>query len=115
MGEVIERVTETRITGLITHALIASSIFLLPLLSNIPIPVVSGVFLFLERKLMSGNTFFQRICGTRFGRGGACRWDGTKLGITRDCRCCVSGDCGSSSGTLPWLFFSERDRAVYVH
>jgi len=59
--EVIEKVTETRITGLVTHALIASSIFLLPLLSNIPIPVVSGVFLFLGRKLMSGNTFFQRI------------------------------------------------------
>jgi len=59
--EVIERVTETRITGLVTHALIASSIFLLPLLSNISIPVVSEVFLFLERKLMSGNTFFQRI------------------------------------------------------
>ena len=36
--------TETCIMGLITHALIASSIFLLPLLSNIPIPVVSGCF-----------------------------------------------------------------------
>jgi len=42
--EMIEKVTKTRITGLITHALIASSIFLLPLLSNIPIPVVSEYF-----------------------------------------------------------------------
>eukprot|EP00977_Amphora_coffeiformis_P010762 scaffold2518_cov178-Amphora_coffeaeformis.AAC.21 len=54
-------VTETRLTGFVVHALIASSVFLLPLLQFVPIPVVSGVFLFLGRKLMSGNSFLQRI------------------------------------------------------
>jgi hypothetical protein len=54
-------VTETRLTGFLVHALIASTLFLLPLLGFVPIPVVSGVFLFLGRKLMSGNSFLQRI------------------------------------------------------
>ena len=54
-------VTETRTTGFIIHAMIAGTLRLLPLLQTIPIPVVSGVFLFLGRKLMSGNSFLQRI------------------------------------------------------
>lgn len=54
-------VTETRFTGFLVHALIASTVFLLPLLKFVPIPVVAGVFLFLGRKLMSGNSFLQRI------------------------------------------------------
>ena len=54
-------VTETRLTGFVVHTLIAGSVFLLPLLQFVPIPVVSGVFLFLGRKLMSGNSFLQRI------------------------------------------------------
>lgn len=57
----IDRVTETRATGFVTHAMLAGSIFLLPLLKVLPIPVVSGVFLFLGRKLMTGNTFLRRI------------------------------------------------------
>lgn len=57
----IVSVTETRLTGFIVHALIASTIFLLPLLKVVPIPVVAGVFLFLGRKLMSGNSFLSRI------------------------------------------------------
>ena len=57
----ITEVTETRLTGFIIHAMLASTILLLPLIKKIPIPVVSGVFLFLGRKLMTGNTFFQRI------------------------------------------------------
>uniref|UniRef100_A0A7S1FU71 Bicarbonate transporter-like transmembrane domain-containing protein n=1 Tax=Corethron hystrix TaxID=216773 RepID=A0A7S1FU71_9STRA len=59
--EELDSVIETRATGFFTHAAVASSIFLLPLLSRIPIPVVSGVFLFLGRKMMTGNTFCQRI------------------------------------------------------
>ena len=59
--EEVAGVIETRVTGFIIHALIASTIFLLPLLRYLPIPVVSGVFLFLGRKLMTGNTFLQRI------------------------------------------------------
>ena len=54
-------VTETRLTGFVIHALIASSLLLLPMIRKVPIPVVSGVFLFLGRKLMSGNSFLQRI------------------------------------------------------
>jgi hypothetical protein len=54
-------VTETRLTGFVIHAMIAGTLCLLPLLHCVPIPVVSGVFLFLGRKLMSGNSFLQRV------------------------------------------------------
>eukprot|EP00549_Striatella_unipunctata_P002892 CAMPEP_0118719538 /NCGR_PEP_ID=MMETSP0800-20121206/29550_1 /TAXON_ID=210618 ORGANISM="Striatella unipunctata, Strain CCMP2910" /NCGR_SAMPLE_ID=MMETSP0800 /ASSEMBLY_ACC=CAM_ASM_000638 /LENGTH=106 /DNA_ID=CAMNT_0006626957 /DNA_START=227 /DNA_END=543 /DNA_ORIENTATION=+ len=54
-------VIETRLTGLLTHALILGTLWLLPLLGYLPIPVVSGIFLFLGRKLMSGNSFLVRI------------------------------------------------------
>ena len=54
-------VTETRLTGFVIHALMASSLLLLPYIRLVPIPVVSGVFLFLGRKLMSGNSFLQRV------------------------------------------------------
>ena len=57
----ITEVTETRLTGFVIHAMLASTILLLPELKKIPIPVVSGVFLFLGRKLMTGNTFFKRV------------------------------------------------------
>ena len=54
-------VTEPRLTGFVVHAMIAGTLALLPLLQMVPIPVVSGVFLFLGRKLMSGNSFLQRV------------------------------------------------------
>lgn len=54
-------VTETRLTGFTVHAMILSTLGLLPLLGSVPIPVVAGTFLFLGRKLMSGNSFLQRI------------------------------------------------------
>ncbi|KAL3908721.1 MAG: hypothetical protein SGILL_008376 [Bacillariaceae sp.] len=57
-------VTETRLTGFLVHAMIAGSLLLLPVIRLIPIPVVSGVFLFLGRKLMKGNSFLQRIRDT---------------------------------------------------
>ena len=57
----ITDVTETRFTGFVIHAMLTSTILLLPLIKKIPIPVVSGVFLFLGRRLMTGNTFFKRI------------------------------------------------------
>mmetsp|Transcript_40371 Transcript_40371/g.59321 ORF Transcript_40371/g.59321 Transcript_40371/m.59321 type:complete len:428 (+) Transcript_40371:433-1716(+) len=57
----IAEVTESRLPGFITHALIAASIYLLKFLKFLPIPVVSGVFLFLGRKLMTGNSFLARI------------------------------------------------------
>ena len=57
----ITEVTETRFTGFVIHALLASTVLLLPLIKKIPISVVSGVFLFLGRKLMSSNTFIKRM------------------------------------------------------
>lgn len=57
----IDHVTETRLTGFVIHALIASTVKALPLLQYLPIPVVSGVFLYLGRKLMIGNNFIERI------------------------------------------------------
>jgi hypothetical protein len=58
--EVVD-VTETRVTGFFVHALIASTLYLMPLLRFIPTPVVTGTFLFLGRKLMTGNSFLQRL------------------------------------------------------
>lgn len=58
---VVEKVVETRATGFVIHAMLAATIHLLPLLTFLPIPVVSGVFLYLGRKLMTGNTFLKRI------------------------------------------------------
>lgn len=60
----IVNVTETRLTGFVIHAMMASSLLLLPVIRSVPIPVVSGVFLFLGRKLMSGNSFLQRCRDT---------------------------------------------------
>jgi HCO3- transporter family len=57
----IVSVTETRFTGFVVHAMMVATLGLLPLLGCVPNPVVSGVFLFLGRKLMSGNSFLQRI------------------------------------------------------
>jgi len=57
----IVNVTETRVTGFTVHALIAATLGLLPLLGCVPMPVVSGIFLFLGRRLMSGNSFFSRM------------------------------------------------------
>lgn len=54
-------VIETRLTGFTVHALMLATLGILPLLGYVPIPVVSGVFLFLGRKLMSGNSFLQRL------------------------------------------------------
>jgi hypothetical protein len=54
-------IMETRVTGFAIHAMILCSLLLLPLLSYIPIPVISGIFLYLGRKIMKGNTFFDRI------------------------------------------------------
>ena len=57
----ISEVVETRLTGLVIHSLILSSLLFLPLLSSVPLSVVSGIFLFLGRKLMKTNLYFQRI------------------------------------------------------
>jgi hypothetical protein len=43
---------------------------LLPLLAHIPVPVISGIFLYLGRKMMLGNLFLDRI-GQVSSRAGA--------------------------------------------
>lgn len=59
--EVITGVTETRVTGFMIHALIGSSVLLLPILKLIPMAVISGLFLYLGRNMMTGNEFLRRI------------------------------------------------------
>lgn len=59
---------ETRLTGLGIHALVLSSVGLLPLLRRIPTAVISGIFLYLGRTVMRGNTFLFRIKGALWDR-----------------------------------------------
>lgn len=49
--EEIKSVYETRATGFSVHALVLASLALLPQLAKIPMPVVSGIFLYLGRKV----------------------------------------------------------------
>lgn len=60
-SEVFSDVIETRLTGFVIHASILSSLLLLPSLGNIPIPVISGIFLYLGKKMMKGNLFLERL------------------------------------------------------
>lgn len=57
----IESVIENRVTGFGIHALVGLSLLLLPLVRQIPIAVVSGLFLYLGRNMMTGNTFLSRV------------------------------------------------------
>ena len=58
--ETVDSVIETRVTGFGVHAAILASALFLPQLSCVPLPVVAGVFLYLGRKVMSGNQFILR-------------------------------------------------------
>ena len=60
-SEIFSDVIETRLTGLVIHGAILSSLFLLPFLGNIPVPVISGIFLYLGKKMMKGNLFLERL------------------------------------------------------
>jgi len=55
-----DSVIETRVTGFGVHAAVLASALFLPQLSCVPLPVVAGVFLYLGRKVMSGNQFLRR-------------------------------------------------------
>ena len=55
-----DTVIETRLTGFGVHAMILASALVVPQLSCVPLPVVAGVFLYLGRKVMSGNQFLRR-------------------------------------------------------
>ncbi|MCH2115560.1 MAG: PTS sugar transporter subunit IIA [Pirellulales bacterium] len=54
-------VRETRVTGLAIHLLIGLSLFALPLLKQIPMAVLYGLFLFMGIVSMAGNQFFERL------------------------------------------------------
>jgi len=58
--EVVEKVTESRVSGFMVHLGILASLLLLPVLSFIPLPVVSGIFLFIGIKMMKNNVFLER-------------------------------------------------------
>ncbi|XP_043218670.1 sodium bicarbonate transporter-like protein 11 [Amphibalanus amphitrite] len=60
--EIIVRVRETRLTGILSHLLIGLSLLLLPYpLSYIPPPVLSGLFLYMAITALNGNQMFERI------------------------------------------------------
>lgn len=54
-------VRETRASGLLIHLLVGASLFLLPLLSNIPLPIVYGLFLYMGVSSLAGNQFIERV------------------------------------------------------
>lgn len=60
--EIIVRVRETRVTGIISHILIGLSMLLLPYpLVYIPTAVLDGLFLYMAVTSLNGNQMFERI------------------------------------------------------
>lgn len=60
--EIIVRVRETRVTGVVSHLLIGLSVFLLPYpLAYIPTAVLDGLFLYMAITSLNGNQMFERI------------------------------------------------------
>mmetsp|Transcript_7729 Transcript_7729/g.9667 ORF Transcript_7729/g.9667 Transcript_7729/m.9667 type:complete len:196 (+) Transcript_7729:1-588(+) len=57
----IESVYETRLTNLFVHSLILCSIFVLPWLKLIPVPVLYGVFLYMGVSSLNSNQFYGRL------------------------------------------------------
>ena len=59
--EVFTNTIETRVTGFLIHLAILATLGLLPLMSLIPGPVISGIFLFLGQKLTANNLYMERM------------------------------------------------------
>ncbi len=59
--ERIVGVVETRLTGLTIHVLIGASLLALPLLAQVPMSVLFGLFLFMGVASMKGNQLFERL------------------------------------------------------
>lgn len=59
--EEIASVRENRISGLLVHALILTSLFFLGIVSLIPMPVLFGLFLYMGVASLAGNQFFERM------------------------------------------------------
>ena len=53
-------IVETRLTGFLVHAVVLGSLGCAPILSQVPIAVVHGVFLFLGLRVIIGNEFIGR-------------------------------------------------------
>jgi len=63
-GTVIDevvKVRETRLSGIISHALIGVTLLFVHILQYIPISVLQGLFLFLGLSSFNGNQFFDRL------------------------------------------------------
>ncbi|XP_075678042.1 solute carrier family 4 member 11-like isoform X2 [Dermatophagoides pteronyssinus] len=60
--EIIVKVRETRLTGIVSHILIGLSVFLIPYpMAYIPTAVLDGLFLYMAITSLSGNQMFERI------------------------------------------------------
>ncbi|KAL2622224.1 hypothetical protein R1flu_002429 [Riccia fluitans] len=59
--EEIEGVIENRLTGVTIHVLIGASLLLLSVLRFVPVPVTSGLFLYMGFSSLSGNQFVERL------------------------------------------------------
>ncbi|CAG2162980.1 unnamed protein product [Oppiella nova] len=60
--EIIVKVRETRLTGIVSHILIGLSVFLLPYpLAYIPTAVLNGLFLYMAITSLNSNQMFERI------------------------------------------------------
>ena len=60
---VVTDVRETRIAAILSHILIAFSIFGVPqVISLIPVPVLDGLFIFCALSLLENNNFWDRLC-----------------------------------------------------
>ena len=57
----IVKVRETRLTVLLSHILIGTSLFMRNVLRQIPMPVLDGLFLYLALTSLDGNQFFERV------------------------------------------------------
>ena len=59
---VVVRVRETRLTAIFCHVFILITIWFLPfILSQIPVPVLDGLFLYCALASLDANSFFQRL------------------------------------------------------
>ncbi|CAF1238175.1 unnamed protein product [Adineta steineri] len=58
---VIVKVRETRLTVLISHIFIGMSLLMHRVLTQIPMPVLDGLFLYLALTSLDGNQFFERV------------------------------------------------------
>ena len=59
--EEIVSVRENRVSPLLVHILIGASLLFLPLVAQIPMSVLFGLFLFMGFATLAGNEFFERV------------------------------------------------------